>query len=138
MEIFFDFQPEQMDKLEARLIRSRSKRTVKKEKDEARAALKALEEEIKRLEKESRIWKKSGKQKSPGSGSQHIKEELEKLKLERTATQGRLAESLRAPVRQDPQLESQLKRQKPRPISPNSGCCARRLAQRKSPKSCRA
>jgi ATP-dependent Clp protease ATP-binding subunit ClpB len=83
MEI--DSKPEAMDKLERRIIQLKIEReAVKKEKDEAsRKRLGLIEEEIARLEKEyadlEEIWKA---EKAAVLGSQHIKEELEKVKLE--------------------------------------------------------
>jgi ATP-dependent Clp protease ATP-binding subunit ClpB len=83
MEI--DSKPEAMDKLERRMIQLKIEReAVKKEKDEAsRKRLGLLEDEIGRLEKEyadlEEIWKA---EKAAVLGSQHIKEELEKVKLE--------------------------------------------------------
>ena len=83
MEI--DSKPEAMDKLERRIIQLKIEReAVKKEKDEAsRKRLALIEEEIKRLEKDyadlEEIWKA---EKAAVLGSQHIKEELEKVRLE--------------------------------------------------------
>jgi ATP-dependent Clp protease ATP-binding subunit ClpB len=113
MEI--DSKPEQMDKLERRLIQLKIEReAVKKEKDEAsRKRLKALEEEIKRLEKEysdlEEIWKA---EKAQVQGSQHIKEELEKLKLEMEAAKrkGDWQKVSELQYGKIPQLESQLKK----------------------------
>ncbi len=82
MEI--DSKPESMDKLERRLIQLRIEReAVKKEKDEAsRKRLGLIEQEIVKLEKDysdlEEVWKA---EKAQVAGSQHIKEELEKLKL---------------------------------------------------------
>ncbi len=113
MEI--DSKPEQMDKLERRLIQLKIEReAVKKEKDEAsRKRLMALEEEIKRLEKEysdlEEIWKA---EKAQVQGSQHIKEELEKLKLEMEAAKrkGDWQKVSEFQYGRIPQLESQLKK----------------------------
>jgi len=113
MEI--DSKPEQMDKLERRLIQLKIEReAVKKEKDEAsRKRLMALEEEIKRLEKEysdlEEIWKA---EKAQVQGSQHIKEELEKLKLEMEAAKrkGDWQKVSELQYGRIPQLESQLKK----------------------------
>jgi ATP-dependent Clp protease ATP-binding subunit ClpB len=83
MEI--DSKPEELDKLERRLIQLKIEReAVKKEKDEASQKRFALiEEEIARLEKEyndlEEIWKA---EKAQVQGSQHIKEEIEQLKLQ--------------------------------------------------------
>ena len=113
MEI--DSKPEQMDKLERRLIQLKIEgEAVKKEKDEAsRKRLKALEEEIRRLEKEysdlEEIWKA---EKAQVQGSQHIKEELEKLKLEMEAAKrkGDWQKVSELQYGKIPQLESQLKK----------------------------
>ncbi len=86
MEI--DSKPEAMDKLERRIIQLKIEReAVKKERDEAsRKRLALIEEEIGRLEREyadlDEVWKA---EKLAVQGSQHIKEELEKLKLEMEA-----------------------------------------------------
>jgi ATP-dependent Clp protease ATP-binding subunit ClpB len=83
MEI--DSKPEELDKLERRLIQLKIEReAVRKEKDEAsqkRMAL--LEEEIERLEKEyndlEELWKA---EKAQVQGSQHIKEEIDQLRVQ--------------------------------------------------------
>jgi ATP-dependent Clp protease ATP-binding subunit ClpB len=83
MEI--DSKPETMDRLERRLIQLRIEReAVKKETDEAsRKRLSLIEEEIKRLEKEYSDLEEEWKaEKAQVQGSQHVKEELEKLKLQ--------------------------------------------------------
>ena len=111
MEI--DSKPEQMDKLERRIIQLKIEReAVKREKDEAsRKRLKALEEEIKRLEKEysdlEEIWKA---EKAQVQGSQHIMEELEQLKLEMEAAKrkGDWQKVSELQYGKIPQLESQL------------------------------
>ncbi len=111
MEI--DSKPEAMDKLERRIIQLKIEReAVKKEKDEAsRKRLGLIEEEIKRLEKEyadlDEIWKA---EKLAVQGSQHIKEELEKVKLEmesakRKGDWQRVSELQYGKI---PQLEAQL------------------------------
>jgi ATP-dependent Clp protease ATP-binding subunit ClpB len=112
MEI--DSKPEAMDRLDRRLIQLRIEReAVRKEKDEASQKRFALiEDEIKRLEKEysdlEEIWKA---EKAQAQGSQHIKEEIEKLRqqmaeLQRKGQYDKLAELQygRLPV-----LESQLR-----------------------------
>ena len=86
MEI--DSKPEVMDKLDRRLIQLKIEReAVKKEKDEAsQKRLALIEAEIRKLEREvadlDEIWKT---EKSKVAGSQQVKEELEKLKLEMDA-----------------------------------------------------
>ena len=83
MEI--DSKPEVMDRLDRRLIQLKIEReAVKKEKDEAsQRRLGLLEDEIAKLEREyadlEEVWKA---EKSQVQGSQHIKEEMEKVKLE--------------------------------------------------------
>ena len=83
MEI--DSKPEQMDKLERRLIQLKIEReAVKKESDDAsKKRLQALEEEIGKLEKDyadlEEIWKA---EKASLQGTAHIKEELERARLE--------------------------------------------------------
>jgi len=83
MEI--DSKPEALDRLDRRLIQLRIEReAVRKEKDEASLKRFALiESEIKQLEKQyadlEEIWKA---EKAQVQGSQHIKEELEKLRLQ--------------------------------------------------------
>src|SRR5471030_1263233 len=72
-----------MDRLERRLVQLRIEReAVKKEKDESsKKRLGLIEEEITRIEKEysdlDEVWKA---EKAQVAGSQHIKEELEKLR----------------------------------------------------------
>ncbi len=83
MEI--DSKPESMDRLERRLIQLRIEReAVRKEKDESSLKrFSLIEKEIKELEKQysdlEEIWKA---EKAQVAGSQHIKEELEKLRLQ--------------------------------------------------------
>ena len=83
MEI--DSKPESMDKLERRLIQLKIEReAVRKEKDESsRKRFSLIEEEIGKLEKEfsdlEEIWKA---EKAQVQGSQHVKEELEKLRVQ--------------------------------------------------------
>jgi ATP-dependent Clp protease ATP-binding subunit ClpB len=113
MEI--DSKPESMDRLDRRLIQLRIEReAVKKEKDEAsQKRLALIEEEIRRLEKEysdlEEIWKA---EKAQVAGSQHIKEELEKLRLamdeaRRKGDWQRMSEIQYGRI---PQLEAQLKK----------------------------
>jgi len=112
MEI--DSKPEVMDKLDRRLIQLKIEReAVKKEKDEAsQKRLSALEDEIKRLEREYSdldvIWKS---EKAQVQGSQHVKEELEKLKLEmeNAKRKGDWQKVSEIQYGRIPQLEAQLK-----------------------------
>ncbi len=145
MEI--DSKPEAMDKLDRRLIQLKIEReAVKKEKDEAsKKRLEMIDDEIERLEREyadfDEVWKA---EKAQVAGSQHIKEEIDKIKLAdgRGEAQGRLAEDVRAAVRQvaaargaaeeGGQGAAQGREEEA------AACCARRSARRRSPKSCRA
>ncbi len=83
MEI--DSKPEAMDRLERRLIQLRIEReVVRKEKDESSLKrFSLIEKEIKELEKQyadlEEIWRA---EKAQVAGSQHVKEELEKLRLQ--------------------------------------------------------
>jgi ATP-dependent Clp protease ATP-binding subunit ClpB len=112
MEI--DSKPEAMDRLERRLIQLRIEReAVKKEKDEAsQKRLGLIEGEIARLEKEysdlEEIWKA---EKAQVQGSQHVKEELEKLKLqmEEARRKGDWQKMSEIQYGKIPQLEAQLK-----------------------------
>jgi ATP-dependent Clp protease ATP-binding subunit ClpB len=86
MEI--DSKPEALDRLDRRLIQLKIEReAVKKEKDEAsQKRLGLIEDEIGRLEREyadlDEVWKA---EKAQVQGSQHIKEEIEKIRLEMDA-----------------------------------------------------
>src|SRR5437868_177560 len=83
MEI--DSKPESMDRLERRLIQLRIEReAVRKEKDEASLKrFSLIEEEIRKLEKEYSDLEEEWKaEKAAAQGSQHIKEEIEKLRLQ--------------------------------------------------------
>src|SRR6476469_2612183 len=83
MEI--DSKPEAMDRLDRRMIQLKIEReAVKKEKDDAsKKRLAAIEDEIKRLEREyadmNDVWQA---EKAQVAGSQHIKEEIDKVKLQ--------------------------------------------------------
>ena len=112
MEI--DSKPEAMDKLDRRLIQLKIEReAVKKEKDEAsKKRLALIEEEIAKLSKEysdlEEIWKA---EKAQVQGTQHIKEEIDKLRaqiadLQRKGQYDKLAELQYGRL---PQLEAQLK-----------------------------
>ncbi len=114
MEI--DSKPESMDRLDRRLIQLKIEReAVKREKDEAsKKRLALIEDEIKKLSREyadlEEVWKA---EKAEVQGSQHIKEELEKLKLEMEASKRkgdwqRMSELQYGRI---PQLEAQLKKE---------------------------
>ena len=114
MEI--DSKPESMDKLDRRLIQLRIEReAVRKEKDESSIKrFSLIENEIKKLEKEysdlEEIWKA---EKSQVAGSQHVKEELEKLRLqmEDAKRKGDWQKMSEIQYGKIPPLESQLKNQ---------------------------
>ncbi len=114
MEI--DSKPEVMDKLDRRLIQLKIEReAVKKEKDEAsKKRLALIEDEINKLGREyadlEEVWKA---EKAAVQGAQHIKEELEKLKVEMEAAKRkgdwqRMSELQYGRI---PQLEAQLKKE---------------------------
>ena len=113
MEI--DSKPEALDRLDRRLIQLKIEReAVKKEKDEAsQKRLSLLEEEIARLEREcadlEEVWKA---EKAQVQGSQHIKESLEKLKLDMEAARrkGDWQKVSELQYGRVPQLEAQLKK----------------------------
>jgi ATP-dependent Clp protease ATP-binding subunit ClpB len=83
MEI--DSKPEVMDRLDRRLIQLKIEReAVKKEKDDAsKKRLALIDEEIKKLEREyadlEEVWRA---EKAAVQGTQHLKEEMERVKLE--------------------------------------------------------
>ncbi|MBS0321774.1 MAG: ATP-dependent chaperone ClpB [Proteobacteria bacterium] len=113
MEI--DSKPEAMDKLDRRLIQLKIEReAVKKEKDDAsKKRLVAIEDEIKRLEREyadlDEIWKA---EKADVVGSQHIKEEIDKIKLamDEARRKGDWQKMSELQYGKLPQLEAQLKK----------------------------
>jgi len=85
IKIEIDSKPEVMDKLDRRLIQLQIEReAMKKETDEAsQKRLALIEEEIAKLQKESadleEIWKA---EKAQAQGSQQVREDIEKLKLQ--------------------------------------------------------
>ena len=114
IKIEIDSKPEVMDKLERRLIQLKIEReAVKREKDESsRKRLGLIEEEIVRLDREyadlEEIWKS---EKAAVQGSQHIKEEIEKVRLQmedarRSGNWQRMSELQYGRM---PELEAQLK-----------------------------
>src|SRR5437016_3009034 len=113
MEI--DSKPEAMDRLDRRIIQLKIEReAIKKEKDEAsQKRLTLIESEIKKLEREytdlEEVWKA---EKAQVAGSQHIKEELEKLKLEMEGAKrkGDWQKVSELQYGRVPQLEAQLKK----------------------------
>ncbi len=112
MEI--DSKPEVLDKLERRLIQLKIEReAVKREKDAAsRKRLELIEEETASLEREyadlEEIWKA---EKAQVQGGVHIKEEIEKLKLQMSELQriGQYDKLAEIQYGKLPQLEAQLK-----------------------------
>ena len=111
MEI--DSKPEQLDKLERRLIQLKIEReAVSKESDEASLKrLEKLEQEIADLEREysdlEEIWKA---EKAALQGTQHIKEELDRarIELETAHRAGDLARMSELQYGRIPELEKQL------------------------------
>ncbi len=112
MEI--DSKPEAMDRLERRIIQLKIEReALRKEKDEASIKrLEALENDLGELEREfadlDEIWKS---EKAATEGAAHIKEELERARLEletarRANDLGRMSELQYGRI---PELEKQLK-----------------------------
>ena len=112
MEI--DSKPEAMDKLDRRLIQLKIEReAVRKEKDEAsQKRFGLIEEEIAKLQKEysdlDEIWKA---EKAQVQGSAHIKEEIDKLRVQMAELQRKGAFDKLAELQYGrlPQLEAQLK-----------------------------
>ncbi|HEX2651840.1 MAG TPA: ATP-dependent chaperone ClpB [Burkholderiales bacterium] len=113
MEI--DSKPEAMDRLERRLIQLKIEReAVRKEKDEASLKrFSLIEKEIDELEKQyadlEEVWKS---EKAQVQGSQHVKEELEKLKLqmEEARRKGDWQKMSEIQYGKIPALEAQLKK----------------------------
>src|SRR3954469_9836086 len=112
MEI--DSKPESMDAMDRKIIQLKIEReAVRREKDEAsRKRLAAIEEEITRLEREyadlNEVWQA---EKAQVEASAHIKEELERLKLEMEAAKrkGDWQKVSEIQYGRVPQLEAQLK-----------------------------
>ncbi|MYN45337.1 ATP-dependent chaperone ClpB [Pseudoduganella sp. FT93W] len=114
IKIEIDSKPEVMDKLERRLIQLKiEKEAVKKEKDEgSRRRLELIEEEISRLQRELNDYEEILKaEKSVVQGSTHIKEEIDRIKLQmeqatRDSNWQRVSELQYGRL---PELEAQLK-----------------------------
>ncbi|KIF80730.1 ATP-dependent chaperone ClpB [Noviherbaspirillum autotrophicum] len=114
IKIEIDSKPEVMDKLDRRLIQLKIEReAVKKETDEAsQKRLGLIEEEIHKLEREyadlEEVWKA---EKGAVQGTQHIKEEIEKIKLqmEEAKRKGDWQKMSELQYGRMPQLEAQLK-----------------------------
>ena len=113
IRIEIDSKPEVMDKLERRLIQLKIEReALKKEHDEAsRKRLDMLQSEIAKLEREysdlEEVWKA---EKAALQGAQHIKEELDRVRLElETARRaGDLARMSELQYGRIPELEKKL------------------------------
>src|SRR5450432_3321834 len=113
MEI--DSKPEAMDKLDRRLIQLKIEReAVKKESDAAsKKRLELIEQEIKKLEREyadlDEVWRA---EKAQVAGTQHIKEEIDKIKLamEDAKRKGDWQKVSELQYGKLPQLEAQLKK----------------------------
>ena len=113
MEI--DSKPEVMDRLERRMIQLKIEReTVKKEKDSAsKKRLDLIEQEIAKLEREyadlDEVWQA---EKAQVVGTQHIKEEIDKVKLamEEAKRKGDWQKVSELQYGKLPQLEAQLKK----------------------------
>ena len=111
MEI--DSKPEELDKLDRRLIQMKIEReAVKKEKDEAsKKRLSGLEEEIAKLSREysdlEEIWKK---EKNAALGSKEVRDEIDKLKtkMEELRRSGKYEELAAIQYGKLPELEKQL------------------------------
>ena len=120
MEI--DSKPEQLDKLERRLIQLKIEReAVRKDKDEASLErLKNIENEIEKLEKDfsdmEEIWKS---EKATLYGSKQIKEQLEKLKItmEEEKRKGNWQKVSEIQYGEIPELERQIKQASENEIS---------------------
>ncbi|RDU95349.1 ATP-dependent chaperone ClpB [Trinickia dinghuensis] len=112
MEI--DSKPEEMDRLDRRLIQLKIEReAVKKEKDEAsQKRLQLIEEEIERLNREysdlEEIWTA---EKAAVQGSAQLKEEIEKTRAEivRLQREGKLEKVAELQYGKLPELEARLK-----------------------------
>ncbi|MFQ5488591.1 MAG: AAA family ATPase, partial [Gammaproteobacteria bacterium] len=113
IRIEIDSKPEEMDRLERRLIQLKIEReALKKESDEAsKKRLASLEEEIGKLEREysdlEEVWKA---EKAALQGAQHIKEELDRarIELETARRAGDLARMSELQYGRIPELEKQL------------------------------
>ncbi len=114
IKIEIDSKPEVMDKLDRRLIQLKiEKEAVKREKDESsKKRLVLIEEEITKLSREyadlEEIWKA---EKATVQGSTHIKEEIEKIRLqmEDAKRKGDWQTMSQLQYGRMPELEAQLK-----------------------------
>ena len=114
IKIEIDSKPEVMDKLDRRLIQLQIEReAMKKETDEAsQKRLELIQVEIGKLQKEiadyEEIWKA---EKAQAQGSQHLREDIEKLKLQiaELTRKGDFAKVSELQYGRLPELEKQLK-----------------------------
>ena len=114
IKIEIDSKPEVMDKLDRRLIQLQIEReAMKKETDEAsQKRLALIQEDIAQLQKEiadyEEIWKA---EKAQAQGSQHVREEIEKLKarIGELTRKGDFAKVSELQYGRLPELEKQLK-----------------------------
>src|SRR5471032_820423 len=114
IKIEIDSKPEVMDKLERRLIQLKiEQEALKKEHDEAsKKRLDSLQEQLRKAEKEyadlEEVWKA---EKSQLQGAAHIKEDLERVRLEMEAAKrkGDWQKVSEIQYGRIPQLEAQLK-----------------------------
>ncbi len=108
-----DSKPEVMDKLGRRRVQLEIERlAVRKEKDEAsKKRMQLIEDELLKVQREyndlEEVWKA---EKAKAQGSAHIKEEIDKLKIEMTRMQreGKLDKVAELQYGKLPQLEAQL------------------------------
>ncbi|MDH5190183.1 MAG: ATP-dependent chaperone ClpB [Gammaproteobacteria bacterium] len=113
LRIEIDSKPEDMDKLDRRLIQLKIEReALKKESDEAsKKRLAVLDDEVSHLEKEysdlDEVWKA---EKASLQGTQHIKEELERARLDMETARraGDLARMSELQYGRIPELEKEL------------------------------
>ncbi|MES2264206.1 MAG: ATP-dependent chaperone ClpB [Pseudomonadota bacterium] len=114
IKIEIDSKPEVMDKLERRLIQLKiEKEAVKKEKDEAsRRRLDLIDEEILKLQRDLNDFEEILKaEKAVVQGSTHIKEEIERVKLqmEQATRESNWQKVSELQYGKLPELEAQLK-----------------------------
>lgn len=114
IKLEIDSKPEEMDRLDRRLIQLKIEReAVKKERDEAsQKRLQLIEKEIERLNREysdlEEIWRT---EKMAVQGSAQLKEEIERARVDiiRLQRQGKLEQVAELQYGKLPQLEAQLK-----------------------------
>ena len=114
IKIEIDSKPEEMDKLERRMIQLKIEReAMKKEKDEAsQKRLSLIEEELESLEREyadlEEIWKA---EKASAQGSEQLRKEIDHIRVQLTELQrkGELAKVAELQYGKLPELEKKLK-----------------------------